>query len=415
MATGNMLEDAKAQVRRAQEIIGFDDTYFKYLTTPRREMTVSIPLRRDDSSSELLTGYRVQHSLTRGPAKGGIRFAPDVDINEVRALAMLMTWKGALFNLPYGGAKGGVDIDPRNYSEAELERITRRYTSEILPIIGPDIDIPAPDVGTNSQEMAWMMDTFSVAQGHTVLGVVTGKPVEMGGSRGRSVSTSFGVMLTAREAMKERGIDSTKATATVQGFGKVGADTARYLAEIGTKVVAVSDIYGAVYNSAGLDIPALMEHVKKTGKVVDFPGSEPLDPEQVLLLDVDVVVPAAREGMLNAENCQAVKAGIIVEAANGPTTAEADAEFNRAGKLVVPDILANSGGVLVSYYEWIQSNQYQWWTLEEVQSKQASHTQGIWEEVLSFSKERDITLREAALAISVQKVYEAHKLRGLYP
>lgn len=415
MTTGNMLEDAKTQVRRAQEIIGFNETFFRYLTTSRREMTVAIPLRRDDGSDELLTGYRVQHSLTRGPAKGGVRFAPNVDIDEVRALAMLMTWKVALFNLPYGGAKGGVVIDPRNYSEAELERVTRRYTSEILPIIGPDTDIPAPDVGTNSQQMAWMMDTYSVAQGHTVLGVVTGKPVEMGGSLGRSVSTSFGVMLTARAAMQERGIDPTKATASVQGFGKVGSDAARYLAEIGTKVVAVSDIYGAIYNSNGLDIPALMEHVKATGKVVDFPGSEPLDSDQVLLLDVDVVVPAAVEGMLNAENCKDVKAGIIVEGANGPTTAEADAEFNRAGKLVVPDILANSGGVLVSYYEWIQSNQAHWWSLEKVQSRQEKHTQDIWDAVIEFAKQHQITLREAAIAISVKKVYEAHRMRGLYP
>lgn len=415
MATGNMLEDAKAQVRRAQEIIGFNETFFRYLTTSRREMTVAIPLRRDDGSDELLTGYRVQHSLTRGPAKGGVRFAPNVDIDEVRALAMLMTWKVALFNLPYGGAKGGVVIDPRNYSEAELERVTRRYTSEILPIIGPDTDIPAPDVGTNSQQMAWMMDTYSVASGHTVLGVVTGKPVEMGGSLGRSVSTSFGVMLTARAAMQERGIDPTKATATVQGFGKVGADAARYLAQIGTKVVAVSDIYGAIYNSNGLDIPALMEHVKTTGKVVDFPGSEPLDSAQVLLLDVDVVIPAAVEGMLNENNCKDVKAGIIVEGANGPTTAAADAEFNRAGKLVVPDILANSGGVLVSYYEWIQSNQAHWWSLEKVQSRQEKHTQDIWDAVIEFAKQHRITLREAAIAISVKKVYEAHRLRGLYP
>ena len=415
MPQGNMLDDAKSQVRKAQEILGFDEVSYQYLTTPRRELAVSIPLRKDDGTKELLTGYRVQHSVTRGPAKGGIRYAPQVDLDEVRALAMWMSWKCALYSLPYGGAKGGIVIDPRNYSPAELERVTRRYTSEILPIIGPDQDIPAPDVGTTSEMMAWMMDTYSVAQGRTVLGVVTGKPVSMGGSLGRSVSTSYGVMLTARAAMLERGVNPTKATATVQGFGKVGSDAARYLHEIGTKVVAVSDIYGAIYNAAGLDIPALMEYVAKTGKVVDFPGSQPLDPAQVLLQDVDVVVPAAVEGMLNASNAAQVKADIIVEGANGPTTAEADVIFNQAGKLVVPDILANSGGVLVSYYEWIQSNQSQWWTLEEVQSKQAAHTQGVWDEVLAFSKERGITLREAAIAISVKKVYDAHQLRGLYP
>lgn len=414
MAT-NMLDDATAQVRRAQEILEIDESSFQYLITPRREMSVAIPLHRDDGSHELLLGYRVQHSLTRGPAKGGVRYAPQVNIEEVRALAMLMTWKCALYALPYGGAKGGVVIDPRNYSTAELERVTRRYTSEILPIIGPDKDIPAPDVGTSAQMMAWMMDTYSVSQGHTVLGVVTGKPVSMGGSLGRSQSTSFGVMLTAKAAMHERGINPTSATATVQGFGKVGADAAQYLSEIGTKVVAVSDMYGAVYNSNGLEIPALREHVAKTGKVVGFSNSEPLDPDQVLLMDVDVVVPAAVEGMLTEDNAAKVKAGIVVEGANGPTTAAADAILNDNDKLVVPDILANSGGVLVSYYEWLQSNQSQWWTLKEVQSRQEEHTMRVWNEVLSFAKQYRVNLRDASLAISVKKVDEAHKMRGLYP
>jgi glutamate dehydrogenase (NAD(P)+) len=410
------LDDARAQLTEAAQFLGLSDGLHRLLATPRREVTVSIPLRRDDGSQDLFIGHRVQHNFSRGPAKGGIRYAPNVDLDEVRALAMWMTWKCALLDVPYGGAKGGVRIDPRGYSASELERVTRRFTSEILPVIGPEKDIPAPDIGTDERTMAWMMDTYSVASGHTVLGVVTGKPIALGGSLGRATSTSRGVVDVALAALASRGLPaSAGTTAAVQGFGKVGRGAARFLAEAGLRVTAVSDQYGAIVNTDGIDIPALETHVDVTGSVVDFAGADALDADALLELDVDLLVPAAVEGVLTAENAPRVRARIVVEGANGPTTPEADSIMRQNDTLVVPDILANAGGVVVSYFEWVQANQAYWWTEAEVEARLKERMIGAWEQVSAYADTKGLTLRTAATALAVERVADAHTLRGLYP
>ncbi|MDN4471560.1 Glu/Leu/Phe/Val family dehydrogenase [Demequina zhanjiangensis] len=409
------LADALAQLQKAAATLEISDGLHTLLAAPRREMAVSIPLRRDDGSLALYSGFRVQHNFTRGPAKGGLRFAPSVDLDEVRALAMWMTWKCALVDVPYGGAKGGVAIDPREHSQAELERVTRRYTSEILPIIGPEVDIPAPDVGTDERTMAWIMDTYSVARGYTVTGIVTGKPLSLGGSQGRAMATSRGVAHIALMAMASRGIDPNHATASVQGFGKVGHGAARFLAEAGVKVRAVSDVDGAVYSHEGLDIARLAEHVERVGTVVGFDGAEPIDPASILTLDVDVVVPAAVEGVLTEENAPRVQARIVVEGANGPTTEAADAILKERDVLVVPDILANAGGVVVSYFEWVQANMAYQWSEREVNDRLEERMAKAWHDVVAHSGAHGMTYREAATVLAVERVVEAHRLRGLYP
>ncbi|GLU91229.1 Glu/Leu/Phe/Val dehydrogenase [Agromyces sp. NBRC 114283] len=409
------LEDARAQLAEAIALLGYSDGTRQMLATPRRELTVAVPLRTDAGETRLFTGYRVQHNFSRGPAKGGLRYAPNVNLDEVRALAMWMTWKCALLDVPYGGAKGGIAIDPREHSQAELERVTRRYTSEILPIIGPERDIPAPDIGTDERTMAWIMDTYSVNSGYTVPGIVTGKPIALGGSQGRASATSRGVTHIALAALRHAGITQTQATAAVQGFGKVGADAARFLAEAGVTVQAVSDQYGAVFNAAGLDIEALGDHVQRTGAVVGFAGGEALDGAALLELDVDLLVPAAVEGVLHEGNAGRVGAKVIVEGANGPTTPDADRILRERGILVVPDILANAGGVIVSYFEWVQANQAYWWRADEVESRLEERMLSAWEHVLGYARSRDLSLRTAATALAVERVAEAHKLRGLYP
>jgi glutamate dehydrogenase (NAD(P)+) len=409
------LGDARAQLREAIDILGFDDGMFTMLATPRRETTVSIPLRRDDGTTEVLIGHRVQHNFSRGPAKGGLRYSPEVSLDEVRALAMWMTWKCALLDVPYGGAKGGVRIDPRDYSTAELERVTRRYTSEIMPLIGPERDIPAPDIGTDEQTMAWMMDTFSVNAGHTVLGVVTGKPISLGGSLGRASATSRGVVHVALAALAHRGLDPRSSTAAVQGFGKVGRGAARFLADAGVRVLGVSDQYGAVATGRGLDLDALEEHVDRAGSVVGFAGADPIPGPDLLELDVDLLVPAAVECVLTAENAPRVRARVIVEGANGPTTPEADAVFAASDQLVVPDILANAGGVIVSYFEWVQANQAYWWSEDEVESRLADRMLGAWQRVRDHAATHGVQLRTAATVLAVERVALAHRQRGLYP
>ncbi|KXB81812.1 MAG: Glu/Leu/Phe/Val dehydrogenase [Varibaculum cambriense] len=411
----NPYEDAKSQLREAQKILGFSEGDYDMLASPRREMSVSIPIRRDDGTHEVLHGYRVQHNLTRGPAKGGIRYNEHVDIDEVRALSMWMTWKCALVNLPYGGAKGGVTIDPSKYSQAELERVTRRYISEILPIIGPEKDVPAPDVGTNEQTMAWIMDTYSQFQGYTVPGICTGKPVSLGGSLGRAEATSLGVVIMVEAALKKKGIKFEEATLAVQGFGKVGRGAAEIAQHRGGKVVAISDIFGAIYNADGIDTKALGEYVDEKGKVVGFPGAEPMDAAQLLLLDVDVVVPAAIEGVFTKDNAPDVKAKIIVEGANGPTDSAADKILNEKGVMIVPDILANSGGVIVSYYEWVQGRDNFFWPLERVQKEEEQRITAAWKDVEAYAEEKGVTLRVAATVLAVERVLQAHKRRGLYP
>ncbi|MFF2053602.1 Glu/Leu/Phe/Val dehydrogenase [Leifsonia sp. NPDC058194] len=415
LTEANPLEEAIAQLDGAIATLGYDPGVRDMLATPRREMTVAVPLRADDGTVTVFTGHRVQHNFSRGPAKGGLRYSPNVTLEEVRALAMWMTWKCALVDIPYGGAKGGVRIDPRLHSEAELERVTRRYTSEILPILGPERDIPAPDIGTSEKTMAWIMDTYSVVSGYTVPGVVTGKPLSLGGSLGRASATSRGVVHIALAALRHRGITQEGATAVVQGFGKVGRDAVVFLHEAGVRVVGIADQYGAVHNPAGIDPERLAAHVDATGSVVGYIGADAADSAQVLELDVDLLIPAAVEGVLTEENAPRVTARVIVEGANGPTTAAADAVFAANGQLVVPDILANSGGVIVSYFEWVQANQAYWWRVDEVEARLEERMLATWRDVLQSARSRDLTLRAAATALAVERVAEAHRLRGLYP
>ncbi|EYR63177.1 glutamate dehydrogenase [Actinotalea ferrariae CF5-4] len=409
------LETAQVQLAHAVQRLGLDTGMHAMLATPRREMNVAIPLRRDDGSTELFHGYRVQHNITRGPGKGGLRYSPSVDIDEVRALAMWMTWKCAIVELPYGGAKGGVSIDPRHYSTGELERVTRRYTSEIMPMIGPERDIMAPDVGTDDRTMAWIMDTYSVNKGYTIPAVVTGKPIDVGGSLGRATATSRGVVHSARAALRETGQDLDDVSVAVQGFGKVGSHAAEFFAEAGARVEAVSDQYGGLHRSGGLDLPRLLDHVRRTGSVVDFPDADPIHNDALLTLDVDVLVPAAVEGVLTAENAEHVQAPLVVEGANGPTTAGADAILTRRGITVVPDILANAGGVVVSYFEWVQAQQAYWWTEAEIEQRLEQRMLSSYGAVAEMARREGVTLRDAAMLIGVKRVATAHRTRGLYP
>jgi glutamate dehydrogenase (NAD(P)+) len=413
------LNSAHGQLADAIEFLGYSEGQHAMLRSSRRELTVSVPLRRDGGDIEVLTGYRVQHNISRGPAKGGIRYHPQVDLDEVRAHAMWMSWKCALINVPYGGAKGGIRLDPQHHSPAELERITRRFTSEIMPILGPEKDIPAPDIGTDEQTMAWMMDTYSVSHGHTIPSVVTGKPISIGGSHGRAAATSRGVVHCALAALRGRGLKTDRATASVQGFGKVGAGVAKFFAEAGISVDYVSDRFGAVHAAGGLDIPRLLTHVANTGTVQGFPGAEEVPHSAVLTADVDILVPAALEGVITDENATSIHAGIVVEGANGPTTQAADAILEKQGTLIVPDILANAGGVLVSYFEWGPRKPVllvgRKRSRSQVEAKLRERMVAAYDEVGSYALRNGIGLRSAATALAVQRVAEAHRTRGLYP
>ncbi len=410
------LDSALHQLAEAAKQLGLDDGMHAMLATPRRSLEVAVPLRRDDGTLQVLHGYRVQHNLSRGPAKGGIRFHPHTDLDEVRALAMWMTWKCALIGIPYGGAKGGVAVDPRLLSRNELERVTRRYASEIMPIIGPEKDIPAPDVGTDEQTMAWMMDTYSVNSGYTVTGVVTGKPVSIGGSEGRGGATSRGVMYSAFSALRGAGIDHRGATVAVQGFGKVGGLAAQFLHDAGCLVVAVSDWKGGVYRETGLNPAALRRHLDSgADTVVGFPGTDTITNAELLELDVDLLVPAALEGVIHDGNADRIQAYFIVEGANGPTTPDADAILEGNNVLVVPDVLANAGGVAVSYFEWVQDLQAYFWTEDEVNDRLKVLMQTAYDQVSTLARERGVSLRTAAQMIGVGRVAEAHRTRGLYP
>ncbi len=412
----NPLRDARTQLAEAIELLGLNGGMYDVLATPRREVTVSIPLRRDDGTIEVLCGYRVQHNMSRGPTKGGLRYSPDVNLDEVRALAMWMTWKCALVDIPYGGAKGGITFDPRNYSTQEIERVTRRYTSELMPIIGPMTDIPAPDMGTDEQVMSWIMDTYSVNTGYTVPGVVTGKPVNLGGSLGRANATSRGVAHIALAAMAYRGFDPKRSSVAVQGFGKVGSGAALFLWQAGVKVVAISDQYGAIVNDAGIDVSQLKQHVEVTGSVVGFVGAEALaERDDLLYVEVDVLIPAATEGVIHQGNADRVRAKVIVEGANGPTSTAADRALESAGVFVVPDILANAGGVIVSYFEWVQANQAFWWTESEVETRLTERMDHAWKRVVESAEVRGVNLRQAATVLAVETVASAHTERGLYP
>ncbi|MGI8867991.1 MAG: Glu/Leu/Phe/Val family dehydrogenase [Mycobacteriales bacterium] len=409
-------ESAQFQLAEAVRQLGLDDGFHDLLRTPRREVTVAVPLRHDDGRVEVLHGYRVQHNLSRGPAKGGIRFHPDTDLDEVRALAMWMTWKCALVGIPYGGAKGGVGVNPKALSRNELERVTRRYASELMPVIGPEKDIPAPDVGTDEQTMAWLMDTYSTHAGYTVTGVVTGKPVSVGGSMGRAGATSRGVMFAAFCALRDAGIDPRDVRVAVQGFGKVGALAAQFMHDAGCTVVAVSDVGGAIYDPDGVDPQALMRHTRAGAPTVaGYPGTDTITNEELLTLDVDVLIPAALEGVLHDGNADQVRARFVVEGANGPTTPDADAILADKGVLVVPDILANSEGVAVSYFEWVQDLQAYFWSEDEVNERLKKLMERSYRQVADLAAAQGVSLRTAAQMIGVGRVAEAHRTRGLYP
>ncbi len=415
-ASQSALDSALLQLQEASRQLGLDDGMYQTLATPRRMLIVAVPLRRDDGSMSVLQGYRVQHSLARGPAKGGVRYHPSTDLEEVRALAMWMTWKCALMGIPYGGAKGGVAVDPSLHSRLELERITRRYASEILPIIGPERDIPAPDVGTDEQTMAWMMDTYSMHVGYTVTGVVTGKPVSIGGSQGRGGATSRGVMFAAFAALRSAGRAVRGSTVAVQGFGKVGGLAAQYLHDAGATVVAVSDVQGGAYDPTGLD-PARLLRAARAGAttVVGSPGTDTITNAELLELDVDILVPAALEGVIHEGNADRVRARFVVEAANGPTTPAGDAILEARGITVVPDVLANAGGVAVSYFEWVQDLQAYFWSEDQVNDRLQALMERAYGEVETLAGERGVPLRTAAQMIAVGRVAEAHRTRGLYP
>lgn len=406
--------NAAKRFETAADRLHLDDGMRKILKTPAKELTVAIPVMLDDGRIEVFTGYRVQHSIARGPAKGGIRYAPDVSLDEVRALASWMTWKCAVVNLPYGGGKGGVICDPSILSDIELERITRRYTSEILDIIGPEKDIPAPDMNTNERTMAWIMDTYSMHKRETTTGVVTGKPLDLGGSRGRPEATGRGCLYVSREALKQFGIPQTKARVVVQGFGNVGGMGARLMAKQGFKVVAIIETDGAVYNENGLDIEALLQHRKATGSILDFDGAQNLGREEALFLECDVLLPAAKENVITSETAPKINAKILCEGANGPTTALADKILADRGIFVIPDILANAGGVTVSYFEWVQDRQGYFWNEKLVNERLEEIMVNSFYDVLRYSKEHNVENRTAAYMLALDRVAFAIKLRGIY-
>lgn len=386
------------------------------LKMPKRALSVAIPVNMDDGSTKVFMGYRVQHHLTLGPTKGGIRYHADVTIGEVAALAMWMSWKCALVGLPYGGAKGGVTCNPRSLSNSELERLTRRYTQELIPVIGPQVDIPAPDVGTNEQIMAWIMDTYSLQIGHAVPGVVTGKPVLLGGSLGRREATGRGVAYLVSRAMDTLGIQAQGATAVIQGYGNVGSVAALSMAKQGIKIIAVSDAFGGIYNPNGLDLNLLDAHVATRRSVVGFAGAEPITNEELLLIPCDILVPAALERQITEANAHKIQCRIIAEGANGPTTPEADAILTQRPEIfVIPDILCNSGGVIVSYFEWVQDLQSFFWSEGEVLDKLFRLLEQSYMQTLNHARKHNISMRFAALSLGIKRVYDAKSLRGLYP
>jgi glutamate dehydrogenase (NAD(P)+) len=386
------------------------------LKFPKRSMTVALPVQRDDGTVQVFAGYRVQHHLTLGPTKGGLRYHPDVTLGEVAALAMWMSWKCALTGLPYGGAKGGVACDPTRLSKGELERLTRRFTQEMIPFIGPQVDVMAPDLGTNEQVMAWMMDSYSMHMGATVPSVVTGKPVLLGGSLGRREATGRGVGYLVNRATDAIGLDISKATAAVQGFGNVGSVAAFSLARYGVKVIAVSDVGGGVYNANGLDLWALEKHVAQARTVKGFSEAEPVTNEQLLVLPCDILVPAALERQITETNAGKLQCRILAEAANGPTTPEADAILvQRPEIFIIPDVLCNAGGVIVSYFEWVQDLQSFFWSETEVVDKLFRILETAYAQILALSRKQNLPMRVAALSLGIKRVQEAKRMRGLFP
>ncbi len=412
----NPFETAKLQVDIVADLIGVDNGTREVLKHPKRELTVNFPVRMDDGSYRVFTGHRVQYNMARGPCKGGIRYHPQVTLDEVRALAAWMTWKCAVVNIPYGGAKGGVICDPKHMSKGELERLTRRYTSEIAGIIGPEMDIPAPDVYTDSQTMSWIMDTYSMQKGYSVPGVVTGKPISLGGSEGRGEATGRGCAYVIREAAKDLGLHVKNGTVAIQGFGNAGSVTANILAdEQGAKIVAVSDSRGGIYKADGMNPHAIEEHKHKTGSVVGFPGAKQISNEEVLELEADILVPAALENQITAKNADKIRAKIVAEAANGPTVPAADKVLFEKKVTVLPDVLANAGGVTVSYFEWAQDIQGFFWTLHEVNERLERVMVQSYKDVHKVAGEKKVHHRTAAYVVAIQRVVDAIRIRGIYP
>jgi glutamate dehydrogenase (NAD(P)+) len=407
---------ACAQFDRVANLLEIDLNDRDRLKYPKRALTVAVPVRLDDGRVEVFSGFRVQHHLSLGPTKGGMRYHPDVTLGEVAALAMWMSWKCALTGLPYGGAKGGVACDPAKLSQHELERLTRRFTQEIIPFIGPQVDIPAPDVGTNEQTMAWMMDTYSIHAGHTVPAVVTGKPVNLGGSLGRREATGRGVAFLVGRAMDALKLKPEGTTAVIQGFGNVGSVAAGTMARSGTSIIAVSDVSGGIYNQNGLDLNAIDDHLAKHRTLAGFPGGAAISQEDLLVLPCDILVPAALERQITEKNAGQLKCRILAEGANGPVTPEADAILEqRPDIFLIPDILCNAGGVVVSYFEWVQDLQSFFWDEAEIMGKLYRILETAFRQTVNTARNRNVSMRTAALSLGIQRVYEARKKRGLYP
>ena len=414
-ATQSAIESALAQFDRAADHLHLADESRAILRVPKREWTVNFPVTMDDGKVRVFTGYRVQHNMARGPAKGGIRFHPATDLDEVRALAMWMTWKCALVNVPFGGAKGGVTVNPHELSAKELQHVTRRFATELQGIIGPEVDIPAPDVGTNAQTMAWIMDTVSMHAGYTVPGVVTGKPVGLGGSEGRADATGMGVAFTAERALADAGLSMDGATVAVQGFGNVGVAAARLIHERGGRLVAITDVGGGVANPEGLDPARLKRHLAETGTIAGVPDTEPIDNDALLAMDVDLLVLAALEGQITANNAHRVRAKVVAEGANGPVTPNADPILAERGVVSVPDILCNAGGVIVSYFEWVQNLQSFAWPADQVAARLRQVIEAAYDDVARGRREQGVDARLAAHLIAVGRVAEAQQIRGRYP
>jgi glutamate dehydrogenase (NAD(P)+) len=411
----NPFEIARQQLRLVGQTFNIDPNLINVLQECKKAVQVAIPISMDDGSIRSFSGYRVQHNVARGPSKGGIRYHPDVTIDEVKALSMWMTWKCSLMNIPFGGAKGGIVCDPKAMSIRELERMTRRYTSEIITEIGPEKDIPAPDVGTSPREMAWIFDTYSMNKGHSVLGVVTGKPLTVGGSLGRLEATSRGGLYCLLEALKKQGQTPEGLRVAIQGFGNVGSFLAQFLHEEGSTVVAVSDSSGGIYNAKGIDVPAAIAFKQETGSLQGFRGGETITNEELVLVDCDVLAPCALEQVITEANAAKVKAKIILEGANGPTTPPADDILEDMDVLILPDVLANAGGVVVSYFEWVQGLQEYFWSEDEVNARLRDIVVRAFEETWSLREKRHTSMRMAAYGAAVQRVAEATTTRGLYP
>lgn len=415
----NPYDQVLATVEQAASILGYDQSDYEIIKYPERELKVSIPIVMDDGSVQVFQGYRVQHSTSRGPGKGGVRFHPDVNLDEVRALAAWMSFKCAVVNIPYGGAKGGVVCDPTKLSEGELMRITRRFTSMIAPMIGPEKDIPAPDVGTNAQVMGWIVDTYSMLQGHSVPGVVTGKPIHLGGSFGRPEATGRGVTFTAINILNTLGIPVEGTTTIVQGMGNVGSMAAKLLHESGLKIVGVSDVSGGIYNPDGLDIPNILDYLDKSkdNLLTNYHKKDVqhVSNQEFLEMEATLLIPAALENQINGNNADKIKAKVIVEGANGPTTGEADEILNNKGIVVVPDILANAGGVIVSYFEWVQNLQHMSWSEENINKRLKVIMDHSFDAVYNIAKDNDTSLRTGAYLIAVKRIVETNKMRGIWP